>query len=137
MAAAYNYLHPCEWTLTSCNYRMLRMSADRRDQAHEISSYLAQVYAMDVRYASSFTLLAMQYIKLCAAMPFRWNFWTEGKDVAFGVYRRTAEIKNRGGNKLDGLETIVPNGRVNSHVIPEAGSVECHQTGICMSASSI
>jgi hypothetical protein len=80
-----------------------------------------------------------QHVCVCAAPLFRWNFWTEGKDVAFAVYRRTAEMMkgDSGGNKLDGLETIVPNGRVNSHVIPEAGSVQCHKTGTCKSANSI
>ena len=58
---------------------------------------------------------------------YRWQFWTEGMDIGFGVFLRTADKKQ----KKDEMEEVVISSRVNSHIIPEDGSLTCEKTGTC------
>ena len=50
-----------------------------------------------------------------------WQFWTEGNDIGFGVYRKAA-----GGR----MEEIQPQSRVNSHMTPEHDSINCAEEGV-------
>lgn len=56
----------------------------------------------------------------------RWNFYTDDKDIGFGVFRRTNPDQRQ---KAAEMEAVVASERVNSHVIPEAGSAVCESTG--------
>ena len=48
---------------------------------------------------------------------------TEGMDIGFSVlYKKGAS---------DSKQTIVPFSRVNSHMVPEDGSMFCSEPGIC------
>ena len=58
----------------------------------------------------------------------RWNFWTEGKDIGFGIFRRTSDQRQKAGD----MEEVVASKRVNSHMIPEYGDIKCDVTGTCM-----
>ncbi|XP_074643833.1 retinal-binding protein-like isoform X2 [Tubulanus polymorphus] len=49
----------------------------------------------------------------------RWDFKTEKNDIDFGVYYKNG----------DELEEILPMERVNSHTVPENGSVNCDKAG--------
>ncbi|PVD31384.1 hypothetical protein C0Q70_06796 [Pomacea canaliculata] len=55
----------------------------------------------------------------------RWQFKTDGFDIGFGVFRKTVE----GHQKTGDMEVILPSDRVNSHLVPEDGSVTCKQSG--------
>jgi len=48
---------------------------------------------------------------------------TQGKDIAFGV-----NLIPEGKTKTTSL---VPTKRINSHVIPEDGSINCDTLGVC------
>uniref|UniRef100_A0A0B6Z7E2 CRAL-TRIO domain-containing protein n=1 Tax=Arion vulgaris TaxID=1028688 RepID=A0A0B6Z7E2_9EUPU len=56
----------------------------------------------------------------------RWQFKTDGFDIGFGVYLRTTDHRQ----KAVDMEPILPSQRVNSHMVPEDGSVTCRRTGI-------
>ena len=58
---------------------------------------------------------------------FSWQYWTEAKDIGFGVYRRTAGARQHKGD----MEEIVKSERVNSHIVPEDGRITCDHTGTC------
>ena len=57
----------------------------------------------------------------------RWQFWTEGQDIGFGIFRRTADGRQKKGE----MEEIVKSERVNSHIIPEDGTMTCDTPGTC------
>ena len=48
---------------------------------------------------------------------------TEGMDIGFRVYHKDASDGSK--------KTIVPFSRLNSHMVPEDGSVFCSEPGIC------
>ena len=52
---------------------------------------------------------------------------TDDNDIGFGVFRRTADAKQKKGE----MEEIVETQRVNSHFVPEDGSVICKDPGTC------
>jgi len=54
-----------------------------------------------------------------------WNFFTEDKDVGFGVYRRTGDAKQL----VKDMEEVLPNERVNCHMVPESGTWICETPG--------
>jgi hypothetical protein len=56
-----------------------------------------------------------------------WNFWTDDNDIAFGVYRRTTSSGLR--QKKEDMEEVVATCRVNSHLVPESGTVVCDLPG--------
>ena len=58
---------------------------------------------------------------------YRWQFQTEGNDIAFGLFRRTRDSRQKAGE----MEEIIPSERVNSHMIPEEGSFDCSEPGVC------
>ncbi|XP_067649590.1 SEC14-like protein 2 [Haliotis asinina] len=55
----------------------------------------------------------------------RWQFKTDGFDIGFGVYRRTKDGRQKAGD----MEAVMATTRVNSHLVPEDGSVTCRDTG--------
>jgi len=57
----------------------------------------------------------------------RWNFWTDDKDIGFGVYRR--QVDKAKPDENEELEELVASHRVNSHVIPEADTFPCDTAG--------
>ncbi len=59
--------------------------------------------------------------------PSSWQFWTDAKDIGFGIFRRTSEEKQKAGD----MDVVVASERVNSHLVPEEGSVEVHIPGTC------
>ncbi|XP_061163292.1 SEC14-like protein 2 isoform X2 [Saccostrea echinata] len=56
----------------------------------------------------------------------RWQFSTQGFDIGFGVYRRTKDERQ----KANEMEEVLPSQRVNSHLVPEDGSVTCTDVGM-------
>ncbi|GFO27387.1 sec14-like protein 2 [Plakobranchus ocellatus] len=56
-----------------------------------------------------------------------WQFKTDGFDIGFGVYKRTCDQRQ----KARDMEAVLELGRVNSHMVPEDGSVQCLHTGTC------
>lgn len=77
--------------------------------------------------ASKFTSVSVQKGKSLeldydakAGNVLSWQFWTEGNDISFGVFRRCS-----GGTP----EEVYPTRRVNSHMVPEYDSVICDVTG--------
>ncbi|XP_046560248.1 SEC14-like protein 2 [Haliotis rubra] len=55
----------------------------------------------------------------------RWQFKTDGFDIGFGVYRRTKDGRQKAGD----MEAVMATTRVNSHLVPEDGSLTCRETG--------
>ncbi|CAH1802360.1 unnamed protein product, partial [Owenia fusiformis] len=56
----------------------------------------------------------------------RWCFQTEGNDIGFGVFYKTDPDQR----KVSQMQTVLTSTRVNCHMVPEDGNVECTQTGI-------
>ncbi|XP_022342463.1 SEC14-like protein 2 isoform X2 [Crassostrea virginica] len=56
----------------------------------------------------------------------RWQFSSEGYDIGFGVYRRTSEERQ----KASQMEEVMKTQRVNSHLVPEDGSITCTDVGL-------
>lgn len=63
----------------------------------------------------------------------RWQFSSEGYDIGFGVYRRTSEERQ----KASQMEEVMKTQRVNSHLVPEDGSITCTDVGHCKSLGQI
>ena len=57
----------------------------------------------------------------------RWQFWTEGQDIGFGVFRRTSASRQKKGE----MEELLKSERVNCHIIPEDGTMTCDAAGTC------
>ena len=57
----------------------------------------------------------------------RWQFWTEGQDIGFGVFRRTSDSRQKKGE----MEELLKSERVNCHIIPEDGTMTCDAAGTC------
>ncbi|ELU07678.1 hypothetical protein CAPTEDRAFT_168514 [Capitella teleta] len=56
----------------------------------------------------------------------KWNFATDGMDITFGI--RHNPISNKT-NDMDKMETLVRPERINSHIVPEYGSITCDKSG--------
>ncbi|XP_057372735.1 SEC14-like protein 2 [Daphnia carinata] len=54
-----------------------------------------------------------------AGSTIRWEFMTEGGDVGFRIYKKDSKDK----------DDLIPNERVDSHLIMEEGQIECRQPG--------
>jgi len=54
----------------------------------------------------------------------RWVFWSEGYDIKFKVSFRV--------NNSVEPETLKPLKRIECHLVPEDGILECLNTGTCM-----
>ncbi len=52
---------------------------------------------------------------------------SEGNDIGFGVFRRTADERQKAGEMVE----VVTSERVNSHMVPEDGSIVCDTPGTC------
>jgi len=63
-------------------------------------------------------------------LEFRWQFMTDSSDIGFGVTYKV--ILDNGDSKVK-EEVVVPSGRLNSHMVPEDGSVTCENPGLCES----
>ncbi|KAL8562081.1 hypothetical protein ACOMHN_031852 [Nucella lapillus] len=55
----------------------------------------------------------------------RWQFKTDGFDIGLGVFRKTGEGRQKAGE----MEVVCATERVNSHLVPEDGSVTCKDPG--------
>ncbi|XP_052073547.1 SEC14-like protein 2 isoform X1 [Mytilus californianus] len=55
----------------------------------------------------------------------RWQFTTEGYDLGFGVYKKTKDEKQHAGKMIP----VVHSERVDSHLVPEDGSVAVKEAG--------
>jgi len=83
------------------------------------SKKLADVEGTEVITVSSGSAALVEAdIELPGAI-LKWAFGTDGHDIAFGVYRKTAQ----------GLEEHVPKERVTSHLFAEEGELECIEPG--------
>lgn len=58
----------------------------------------------------------------------RWQFASDGADIGFGVYRRTAEGK---GQKVGEMLQVLPSERYNAHLVPEDNCLTCPEPGVC------
>ena len=58
---------------------------------------------------------------MCVVCASRYEFLTDGNDIRFGITDET------GSSTVD----IVPFSRVDSHVVPEDGTVTCERAGTC------
>lgn len=68
--------------------------------------------------------LDLPYSVIIPESVLSWQFFTEGYDVGFGVYRQIEEGLHTGA-----LEEVVPLERVTSHIYPGDGSVVCKTVG--------
>ncbi|KAH9503095.1 hypothetical protein Btru_069950 [Bulinus truncatus] len=55
----------------------------------------------------------------------RWQFKTDEFDIGFGVFRRTEDKRQ----KANDMENVMTTRRVNSHMIPEEGTIHCKHPG--------
>jgi hypothetical protein len=55
------------------------------------------------------------------------QFTTEGYDLGFGIYKRTKDKKQHAGKMV----AIMHTQRIDSHLVPEDGSVAVKEPGIC------
>lgn len=58
---------------------------------------------------------------------FRWQFTTDDYDIGFGVFKKNTGVRLKSGE----MEEVLVSQRVNSHFIPEDGSLCCREKGIC------
>ena len=58
-----------------------------------------------------------------------WNFTTDGMDIGFGIFRRTCDARQKAAD----MEEMLRSERVNSHMVPESGSITCSKPGTCRS----
>lgn len=72
-------------------------------------------------------LYSLNQSELC---PFllRWQFASDGADIGFGVYRRTAEGKSQ---KVSEMLQVLPSERYNAHLVPEDSCLTCPEPGVC------
>lgn len=65
---------------------------------------------------------ALNTVMLC-----RWEFLTLGKDISFGV-----TLIPDGSSKE---KSMIPSSRVQSHMVPEDGTITCEELGTCESGT--
>ena len=58
---------------------------------------------------------------------FRYEFHTKSYDIGFGVLRMTDSSQK----KVDDMDVLIPIEKVNSHLVPQDGLVECPNPGTC------
>lgn len=61
----------------------------------------------------------------------KWEFKTENNDIGFTVYRQRTIEELEGPNSGDDEDVVVPQQRVNCHLVPEDGFVVVEKTGKC------
>ncbi|XP_012940167.1 SEC14-like protein 2 [Aplysia californica] len=69
--------------------------------------------------------LKLEYVVDKPRCAIRWQFKTDGFDIGFGVLKKTAD----GPQKSAEMEEVVATQRVNSHMVPEDGMVQCKEAG--------
>ncbi|XP_077353926.1 SEC14-like protein 2 [Festucalex cinctus] len=57
----------------------------------------------------------------------RWQFASDGADIGFGVFRRTAP---GGQQKPTAMLEVVPSQRYNAHLVPEDSGITCPEPGV-------
>ncbi|XP_060077261.1 SEC14-like protein 2 [Ylistrum balloti] len=80
----------------------------------------ANANSLDRDKFTSVTVMRLQIIKDYKI----WQFFTEGYDIGFAVYKRIEDGLRKGN-----LEEIIPTERVTSHIYPGDGSVVCKTVG--------
>ncbi|KAL5016994.1 hypothetical protein ScPMuIL_006583, partial [Solemya velum] len=78
---------------------------------------------VSVRWGSS---LQLDYNIKIPNSIIRWQFTTDGYDIGFGVYKKMTEARQKSAEMME----IMVSQRVNSHLVPEDGSITCKETGI-------
>ena len=71
--------------------------------------------------------LNLKTYNIDALSNFRWQFISEGNDLGFGVFCRTADVRQRAGEMVE----VYPSQRVNCHMVPEEDSIVCDKVGTC------
>lgn len=56
----------------------------------------------------------------------RWQFASDGSDIGFGVFMRSADDDDGGGQVQ-----VLPSERYNAHLVPEDQSLLCPHAGVC------
>ncbi|XP_077441840.1 SEC14-like protein 2 isoform X1 [Vanacampus margaritifer] len=88
--------------------------------------------SIKVQYDSTATVsrgavLQLDYDIAAPGSLLRWQFASDGADIGFGVYRRTAP---GGQQKMAAMLEVVPSQRYNAHLVPEDGGVTCPEPGV-------
>ncbi|BFZ04428.1 hypothetical protein BsWGS_07467 [Bradybaena similaris] len=87
---------------------------------------LADLTGFTEVYIGRGSSLQLDFVIDKANSALRWQFHTDGFDIGFGVFRRTTDQRQ----KASDMEAILPSHRVNSHMVPEDGSINCKLKGI-------
>ncbi|XP_059149156.1 SEC14-like protein 2 [Physella acuta] len=69
--------------------------------------------------------LQLDYVIEKPGSAIRWQFKTDGFDIGFGIYLRTEDKRQ----KACDMDHVLPSQRVNSHMIPEDGMLQCRVAG--------
>lgn len=69
--------------------------------------------------------ISLEYKVDISGSVLRWNFWTDNNDICYGVYFQ-ADPKIQ---KMEEMEQVVEPSRVNSHLVPECGYIQCNKVG--------
>ncbi|XP_073334490.1 SEC14-like protein 2 isoform X1 [Pagrus major] len=88
--------------------------------------------SVKIQYDSSVTIsrgsvFQLEFDVTAPSSLLRWQFASDGADIGFGVYRRTAEGK---GQKVAEMLQVLPNERYNAHLVPEDSCLTCPEPGV-------
>ncbi|XP_030292162.1 SEC14-like protein 2 [Sparus aurata] len=88
--------------------------------------------SVKIEYDSSVTIsrgsvFQLEYDVTAPSSLLRWQFASDGADIGFGVYRRTAEGK---GQKVGEMLQVLPSERYNAHLVPEDNCLTCPEPGV-------
>ncbi|XP_051906756.1 SEC14-like protein 2 isoform X1 [Hippocampus zosterae] len=88
--------------------------------------------SIKVQYDTSVTVgrgavLQLDYHVTAPCSLLRWQFTSDGADIGFGVYRRTAPGDQQ---KLAAMLQVVPSQRYNAHLVPEDNMITCPEPGV-------
>ncbi|XP_061886743.1 SEC14-like protein 2 [Entelurus aequoreus] len=88
--------------------------------------------SVQVRYDTSVTIsrgavLQLNYDVGAPCSLLRWQFSSDGADIGFGVYKRTAA---GGEQKVAAMLEVVPCERYNAHLVPEDNAITCTEPGV-------
>ncbi|CAN9504456.1 unnamed protein product [Ophioblennius macclurei] len=57
----------------------------------------------------------------------KWQFYSDGADIGFGVYRR---VRDGDDQKLNDMVQVLPSERYNAHLVPEDSCLTCTEPGV-------
>ncbi|XP_036304749.1 SEC14-like protein 4 isoform X2 [Pipistrellus kuhlii] len=57
----------------------------------------------------------------------RWQFESDGADIAFGIFLKTRQGERQ---RVGEMAEVLPSQRYNAHLVPEDGSLTCPQAGV-------